>query len=282
MFNTIFLPFYHCLPSAVELNVAQRISSRTAGYLEGVFYPNVPATVVNGGIMPHMGSPIDLTEANQALALEAKQLFFDLLANLDIAHGSLDQAATGLRAKFVEESGPGTQGIGQRARLFDISIVRRQENDAAHLWQHAAEAVLFEGGRPLLLVGETVPERIGRNIVLAWNGSTEAARSLMLGAPFLQQADQVSVLTVDGATVSGPSGAQVAAHLRNHGLPVTDERIKRGHWSAGAAILNYAEEKGADLLIKGAFTHSRLRQIIFGGATREIIRESPLPVLLCH
>ena len=64
------------------------VADRTAGYLGGVFYPHVPTTVVNSGIMPHVGSPIDPTAADQELALEAKQLFLDLLANLRIAHGS--------------------------------------------------------------------------------------------------------------------------------------------------------------------------------------------------
>ena len=82
--------------------------------------------------------------------------------------------------------------------------------------------------------------------------------------------------------VPGPTAAQLAHHLVQRGLMVRSETLARGGRSIGRAVLEFAETWNTDLLIKGAFTHSRLRQLIFGGATREILERAPIPTLFCH
>jgi nucleotide-binding universal stress UspA family protein len=101
--------------------------------------------------------------------------------------------------------------------------------------------------------------------------------------PLLQQAERVTVLTVAGGTgVPGPSGEQVVRYLERNGVPVSPHKVEAGDRSTGEAVLAAAESLGCDLLVKGAFTQSRLRQMIFGGATRHILANAALPILMAH
>jgi nucleotide-binding universal stress UspA family protein len=101
--------------------------------------------------------------------------------------------------------------------------------------------------------------------------------------PFLQAAQRVTILTVEGATVAGPSGEQMALSLAMNGIKAETITLKpTGKRSAGETILAKADELGCDLIVKGAYTQSRLRQMIFGGTTRHILANAKLPVLMAH
>jgi nucleotide-binding universal stress UspA family protein len=144
------------------------------------------------------------------------------------------------------------------------------------------EAALFDSGRPVLIVPASTPKTIARNVLIAWNGSSEQARTNAFAAPLLRLADKVTVLTVEGATTPGPSGEEAARHLRQNGIKATALTVKPGARTSGEVILNQAASLGCDLLVKGAYTQSRLRQMIFGGATRYILANATLPVLMAH
>src|SRR3954453_8389999 len=172
--------------------------------------------------------------------------------------------------------------LGCRGRAFDLIVVGRPGSGRDEPRMATAEAALFDSSRPVLLVPPTVPEAatLGETIVASWNGSSETARAVSFAMPFLVRARRVVVLTVKGATVEGPSGAEIAAMLRLHGVAASaliDEDERR---SPGATILVQARALGADLLVKGAYTQSRIRQLIFGGATRHILEHADLPVLM--
>jgi nucleotide-binding universal stress UspA family protein len=141
---------------------------------------------------------------------------------------------------------------------------------------------MFETGRPVMVAGDAVPERLGRHILVSWNGSTETARTLAMAHPFLCLAETVVVVTVEDGTVSGPTGEEAARHLARHGMDVRAETISADDDSVGGAVMRFARENDVDLILKGAFTHSRLRQMIFGGATNEILNKATIPVLFCH
>ena len=123
---------------------------------------------------------------------------------------------------------------------------------------------------------------VGNRILFAWNGSTESARAISLAMPVLGGAEAIDVLSIEGAMVPGPTAAEIAESLRSHGLNVTSQHVKPGSRSAGQTIVDTAVAGGADLIVKGAYTQSRLRQMIFGGMTRHLILNSPLPVLFSY
>ena len=139
------------------------------------------------------------------------------------------------------------------------------------------EAALFDSGRPILIAPPAAPDHIGQVVTIAWNGSTETARAIAYAKPLIRRAERVIVQVVEGVGVSGPSGADVARHLE------LQRHRQRGRHRASAARARPAPPSwrkriaaGSDLVVKGAYTQSRLRQMIFGGATSHIIaRDHP-------
>ena len=120
-------------------------------------------------------------------------------------------------------------------------------------------------------------------MLIAWNGSTEQTRAIAFAMPLLQQAERVKVLTIlGGAGVPGPSGEQLTRSLQRNGIPATPLTVELDGRSTGETVLATAASQNSDLLIKGAYTQSRLRQLIFGGATRHILANATLPVFMAH
>ena len=176
--------------------------------------------------------------------------------------------------------------IGRRGRVFDMIVLGKPGPEPQNPRMAALEAALFESGRPVLIVPPSVPQSIGRNVLVAWNDSTEQAHTNAFAIPLLQRADKVTVLTVEGGTASAASCERAALHLRRNGVNATALLIKSGARYSGEAtgevILAQAAKLGCDLVVKSAYTQSRLRQMIFGGATRRILGNATLPVFMAH
>lgn len=145
---------------------------------------------------------------------------------------------------------------------------------------------MFDAGRPVLIVPKNVPKVIGRNVLVSWNRSTEQAHTNAFAMPILQRADKVTVLMVEGGTTTGPSAEDAALHLRRNGVKAEALTLKKSDRNSSEAIGDITLEKaaslGCDLVVKSAYTQSRLRQMIFGGATRHILANATLPVLMAH
>ena len=183
---------------------------------------------------------------------------------------------------WLADAPSGHDFVGSYGRVFDVIVLARPGDE----WQSPSmitlESALFESGRPVLIAPPTAPASLGTNILVAWNNSTEQARTMADAMPLLRLAGRVTILTVEGATVAGPSGEQMARSLEFNGIAADTLTAKPGKRSAGETILAKAEELGCDLIIKGAYTQSRLRQMIFGGTTRHILAHAKLPVLMAH
>lgn len=172
--------------------------------------------------------------------------------------------------------------LATHGRLFDLIILGRPMPGKALPSMATLEAVLFETGRPLLIAPPTPPKTIGDTIVIAWNGSTETARTVAFATAFLRQAKRIVVLSIEGWSSPSPSSEQLALSLRRNEIAAEARHLpvpKRGN---GEAILAETEALGGDLLIKGAYTQSRLRQMIFGGATAHILASATVPVLMAN
>lgn len=172
--------------------------------------------------------------------------------------------------------------IGGLARIYDITVVGRPQGPTTGPRMTTLEAVLFESGRPILIAPPKAPHSIGERVVISWNCSTESARAVAYGLPLITQAREVNVLTVEGAVVPGPSGPELVDYLSTHAIKARELTVAAGGRKPGAKILDEARRLGADLLIKGAYTQSRLRQMIFGGATSHILSHAEVPVFMAH
>lgn len=198
-------------------------------------------------------------------------------AGVPAADGAVDGPCARMRIEQASQV-----ALGSLGRVFDLIVVGRPARDSVTPSMAALEAALFEAGRLLLVAPPDPPAAFGEHVVIAWNQSTETARTVAFSMPFLKRARKVTVLTVTGATVPGPTGSELAVNLRRHGLDCTAIEREPGSRSHGQAMLEEAAAAGGDLLVKGAYTQSRLRQMIFGGATSHILASAELPVLMAH
>ncbi len=172
--------------------------------------------------------------------------------------------------------------IGAYGRVFDLTVVGRPSADPRDPRQATLETVLFESGRPILVAPPQPPRTIGEVVVIAWNASTETARTVGFAMPFLKKARKVVIVSVTGAMSPGPGPDLLVGALQRHGLDVSLEVVNSGQQSAGQVILAHAAAQGADLLLKGGYTQSRLRQMVFGGATSQILAAAEIPVFMAH
>ncbi|WAP70489.1 universal stress protein [Jiella pelagia] len=171
--------------------------------------------------------------------------------------------------------------LGAYGRAFDLTVVCRPRPEGASIT--TLESALFESGGPILIAPpHRVKQGFGKTIAVAWNGSSETARTIAFARPFLRAAERVIVLADDGGLNDQPSGAMIQRRLSACGVPVELKTMPSGGIRSGEAILKEATALGADLLLKGAYTQSRLRQMIFGGATSQILAKTELPVFMAH
>jgi nucleotide-binding universal stress UspA family protein len=183
---------------------------------------------------------------------------------------------------WLDAAPDGDRFVGSYGRIFDAIVLGRPDTARGRPSMMTIEAGLFETGRPILIAPPSPPRSIGENVLVAWNCSTEQAHTTALAMPVLKKAKRVAVLTVKGGTVPGPSGEQACGYLKRHGINAEQLTVSPDGRSTGEAILAQAAALGCDLVVKGAYTQSRLRQMIFGGATRHILAHSNLPVLMAH
>ena len=194
---------------------------------------------------------------------------------------AFETRAAGLTAEWRAADDSGPTAIGIIGRAYDL-IVMPQPGALPKMPESVFETALFDSGRPVLVVPPRFAGTVGKKVLFAWNGSTESARAISLAMPVISRAESIDVLSVDGAMVPGPSSAEIAESLRSHGLNVTSQHVKPGTRTAGQTIVDTAIAGGCDLIVKGAYTQSRLRQMIFGGMTRHLILHSPMPVLFSY
>ncbi len=227
---------------------------------------------------------------------------YDVYARLhEEARNRAKARAESLRAKFAQAEVPIEVRTAEavslypqntaalQARYADLTILPAmprggEERMFVHDYFHD---VLRQSGRPVLVVPDgataTLPPR---RAVIAWKPTREASRAIAGAMPLLKKAEAVDVLVIDPVVAEsahgGEPGADIAAHLARHGLKVEVVTRPSMNFSVAYALLDYARHAGADLLVAGGYGHSRLREALLGGTTRELLETTHLPVLFAH
>jgi nucleotide-binding universal stress UspA family protein len=278
--KTILIPTERGESMSSALQVTLLLARRFDSYIEGfALQPGISQLLA-----VDMGASFATESFMQESIEEAKKtkaMFEAFMQEQGVPRSS--QAASGLSFSWLDDAPEGEDIVGSYGRVFDLIVLSRP--DATSLGRHhrALESGLFESGRPILLSPPSPPKQIATNVLIAWNGSTEQTRAIAFAMPLLQQAERVQVLTIPGgAGVPGPSGEQLTRSLQRNGIPATPLTVELDGRSTGETVLAAAASEDCDLLIKGAYTQSRLRQLIFGGATRHILANATLPVFLAH
>lgn len=183
-------------------------------------------------------------------------------------------------ASWRKETGYEDGWLQTYGRFADLIVVGRAIDDKDLTAKLSLETALIETGRPILLAPPTLPNKIGVNIAIAWKATAEAARSIEAAKAFFPTAKKVTILTAK-ETDSDQRPDELVAYLAWHGIKATVSKLRASD-NIGASLLSAAGKAGADMLVMGAYGHSRMREMIFGGVTKHVIAKSSLPVLMTH
>jgi nucleotide-binding universal stress UspA family protein len=279
--KTILVPTEQSPTMVSALDTALLLARKFDSRIEG--FPLRPAVADLVAMDPDSGLTMVAVKENDAeMVRQAETLFRSFMATNQVPE-SAGKVPASLSWAWLADAPSGHDFVGSYGRVFDMIVLARPGDE----WQSPSmitlESALFESGRPVLIAPPASPVSLATNILVAWNQSTEQARTMADAMPFLRTAERITILTVEGATVAGPSGEQMARSLAMNGIKAETMTLKPlAKRSAGETILAKADELGCDLIVKGAYTQSRLRQMIFGGTTRHILANAKLPVLMAH
>jgi nucleotide-binding universal stress UspA family protein len=284
-FKTILVPVSDGHSGASSLETALRLAALFDAHVVGLHVRNDPTSAVplvgegmSGAMVEEMMNVAERQAAERAAS--ARAAFDAALAAHKI--GLSNAPVAGPSAQWEDVTGREEEAVAWRGRLSDLVVMCRPAEGAEIPSLLTLNAALMESGKPLLLAPPQPPAVIGRSVAVAWNGSTEAGRAVAFALPLMKNAETVTILSLaeDGRTVSAPAG-ELAAFQAWHGI-TAQCKIVHGGAHAGSVLLDQSRAVGADLLVMGAYTHSRLRQLILGGVTRHVLNHADIACLMCH
>jgi nucleotide-binding universal stress UspA family protein len=260
----------------VDVAVGLAVTGRSHVDAVSVGYESVSIAagiVADGGgaaVASVMGVQHDLAmeRANAAIAV------FEVEAKLA-------RVAYGTHA-FAAIPAEGGERLGELARLYDLTVVLQPDRSVGTYDNDVPQQILFNSGGPMLMVPYTQKGPLdARHIGIAWDGSRLAARALRDAAPFLIEAESLTIIAIN-EEVGEASSKQLVAHLARRGLQARTERLTVDRSAVQSAILSIAAETDMGLLVMGAYGHSRLQERILGGVTRSMFEAMTVPVLMSH
>jgi nucleotide-binding universal stress UspA family protein len=258
--------------AAFAVSVAETFEAHLAG-VSVAYDPIVPGAVM-GGI------PVEFIEAQRA---ESDKLAKDAITRFEQA---AKRSAISYETRTLSTSAAGASDeLAKIARRFDLAIVGQANRETMGPTEVVDEGVLFESGRPVIVVPFIQKDGLKLDRVLVcWDASRAATRAVADSMPFLRKAKQVEIVLVSGKgfrTDEAP-GADLAKHLARHDLQVTLKRITSPEIDVASTILSYVADSNTDMLVMGGYGHSRLREFVLGGVTRAILESMTVPTLMSH
>jgi nucleotide-binding universal stress UspA family protein len=222
-------------------------------------------------------------EAMQSQRIETKKAAKAAVSKFD---GRVHRAAISAESRMLDVPVANAANVFSNiARRFDLAIMGQPEPDKPALERPIIEAALFNSGRPVLIVPYI--QRTGlklERVLVGWDGSRSAARAVADAVPFLVRAKAAEVVVVASEPVKSNEtpGVDIAHHLARHGAKVEVKSIVTAETDVASALLSHAADTSADFLVMGGYGHSRLREFILGGVTREILSSMTVPTLMSH
>ena len=281
----ILLPLAGIASARGALTTALMLSERWRAHLHALHVRTDTRDVeplagegLSGAMIEEMMSATEKESNDRAHAV--RSMFERFVARHDVAvqeaHPGLDHAT----ASFASVTGREEDIVAQQARLADLTVVPHPDAGEDVSSSDALHAVLFDSGRPVLISPQVTPAKIGTRVCIAWNGTAESASSVLAAMPWMQRAEGVAILSADGYQRRGPGAPDLASYLALHSVRAEIVTFKSVGGSVGAGLLAAAAGFGCDMLSMGAYSHSRLRQLILGGVTRHVLENSTLPVMM--
>lgn len=270
--KTILLHMSNDERHGARLDVAVSLAKRFDAYVD-VLYIATPV---------HMPAAVTGRGASYAYIAEATAIAHE---KAEAIEHEVRQALKDCSYSWEVVEGDHEELLATRATYSDLAVIT--QSHPAHVEDrvllHVPDRLPLDAPCPaLVLPYDGTPAGFGRHVVVAWKNTREAGRALRDALPFLQAAEKVTVLTIDPPGHKGDSGRDPMIFLERHGVRSQHKSEVHRGGDIGETILARAEEMGADLLVMGAYGHSRLREMVLGGATRTILQHMKVPVLMSH
>lgn len=261
----------------VRLDIAQALAADYDAHLTGLYAVDEPS--IPSYARAEAGRALSVAmEAQRAEATQAAKKLFSTAAK-----------RAGGRSEWRAGQGGALGPMLLSARYADLVVVGQHEEDAkvdSGTGPDFVEELVLASGRPVVVVPYAGRfKRFGRKVLVAWNGSREAARALSDALPLLQRADGVQVVAFNPKKNGGHGdvpGADIGLFLARHGVKVQVAQQTAKGLDIGSQILSRAADIDADLIVMGCYGHSRMRQLVLGGATRTLMESMTVPVLMSH
>ena len=285
--RTILVPLAGGEAEAGPLDTVMQIAKHVDAHVEALHVAEDPqrslAYVGEGMTSSMIQEIIDTAEQREVTRTErACELFNAACAKHSAPIAETPKDAAGFSSRLTVVTGIPESIVATRGRLADLIAVCRPMPDDEATFSTIIEPALMESGCPVLVVPPGDPVIKLDRAAIAWNGGPEAGRAIRAATPLLQGMKEVRVIEVDEKHLSGPPLDDVLGYLSWHGISATTESASRNGRFVGDALLDAIEKDLPDVLIMGAHTRNRLRRMIFGDVTGEVLAMTPLPAFMAH
>ena len=262
---------------ATRMALAADLAKRSGASLTGVLVTPPPITSYLGGLE---GAPM----TGNSLAELMKQQSAEVQGEAQKAEAAMAAAAKsgGVSATFKTVVGDNRPAVMALARQADLLILSSPVESGSSPSVTSEELAMACGGPALLVHAEWNAQPVGKRILVAWNGSREAARAVKDALPLLQAADHVDVLVIDKDEATHDVETTLPAYLASHGCKAQVHRVSSVDQPVGEVILRQAGRLDSDLIVMGFYGHTRLQEMVMGGASRDVLRHSHTPLLVSH
>jgi nucleotide-binding universal stress UspA family protein len=285
MYRNILVPVTGTAADAPVVAAAVGVARLSGGHLE-FLHVRVDVTeallAMTAGGMGGGGAVQEVVDRMDAEVKAAEARVWEQFGALCVRETIATDPRVGeLSAELVVETGHEAQWVAEYGRFADLVVVGRG-SDGVGLGAETVEAALMDTGRPLLIVPKTVPVLPGV-VVIAWKDTPEAARAVGAALPLIDRAARVVVVTVaEGDAAPSESAAKLQRSLRWHNANTSVLNVAANGRAAVDALMAEAAALGASLVVMGGYSHSRLREVVFGGFTQRVLRDADVAVLMAH
>ena len=286
-YKSILIPFSGEPRCDAALGTALRVAKRFDSYVEILHVEMDPRTALVGFGEGMTGATASLLIEEAEAATKTKSQAAHQLAEECCENAGWTMVDAGAEMPDGRVStwrqciGRQSEEIARYGRVSDLIVVPSPDTEQSEPGFGIAESALFDTGRPVMVAPEKIPEVIGDCVAVAWNGSREAASAIAGALPYIVEAAQVTLVT-EPQTNGADGAANLVAYLARHGVSTAIAEMNAGNLAIGERLIATATVAGADLLVMGAYGHSRLRELVLGGATLSALKHPTLPLLMVH
>jgi nucleotide-binding universal stress UspA family protein len=273
--------------AAAPVEAAFLLAEQTQGHVTGLYVTgdavlNMPS-IVEGMSERQIIREFEASRNRQQEAeSSANKVFLDACARHGAAVVEKPAPMPGVTASWRKAEGRAERVLAESGRVHDLIICSGVGATAGDGSWTVVESALFDAGRPVMVVPREVPKTIGRNILIGWNRTANAARAVMAAMPLLEAAQSVTICYVNTGAKAGPSPEDLAASLAWHDISAKVRSIPAGGAAVSDLLMTEAANTGGDLVIMGAYSHSRMREFVLGGVTRHALGHVVTPMMMMH